>query len=474
MPHRVITAIILFIAIPTTAQQLTLDSCRTLALENNKKLQISKIKEEAAHYQQCAAATTYFPRIDAEGIYIHTPHKTSLLGSSDKKVIQNLGNTIEESLKILIPQIPSSIISAPLNEIGNSIADALTLDTRNIFVANIAVTQPLFTGGKIIAYNKLTRLAREAAQNSCECTRQDIIQETDQAYWLVVSLTHKVRLARSYITLTRELLKNIEKLKQQGMATTADLLKVNVKLNEATTAHLKATDALSLAKMALCYICGLPLDSNPALADENINPYTSLIQPSIIGLSIDNRPELKNLAILGKISHQQTNIVRSDFLPHIALTGGYTLSNPNLRDGFRRKFGGTWNVGIIMKIPIWNWGEGKYKIRAAKAQERIAQYTFEEARNAMYLQLKQAQQQLHESYEHHSLALSNISTAQENLRNANIAFAEGMYTSEELMQAQTAWLQAESTLIDAKIDVILAHTQLLRVTGNLGIDYNSK
>lgn len=450
-----------------TAQSLTLDSCRSLALQNNKKIKIAQWQEDAALNLNRAAGTASLPRIEIEGSYIHTPHKTSLLSSSDKGAVRSLGTTIEKSLEQLMSQLPANILSTPLNEIGNSIVDALTLDTRNIFVAGLTVTQPIYTGGRITAYKRLTHLAQSIAKNNSESTRQDIIQESDQAYWSVVSLTYKEKLSTSYITLTRELYNNVKKLKEQGMATTADLLKVNVRLNEAMTTHIRAKNALHLARMALCNICGLPLDSIPTLADENIISSEPKNNSPLTENGIENRPELRSLKIALEISHQETKLTRSDYMPQLALTGGYLVSNPNITNGFRRKFEGMWNIGIIMKIPLWNWGEGKYKIRSAKAKEKIAEYTLREAQEAMNLQLRQSQLLLSEAYERYEYAMSNIDTADENLRNANIAFSEGMYTSEDVMQAQTAWLQAQSTLIDAFIGIELARTQLLRVSGNL-------
>ena len=450
-----------------TAQSLTLDSCRSLALQNNKKIKIAQWQENEALNLRRAAGTASLPRIEIEGSYIHTPHKTSLLSSSDKGAVRSLGTTIEESLEQLLPQLPANILSTPLNEIGNSIVDALTLDTRNIFVAGLTVTQPIYTGGRITAYKRLTHLAQSIAKNNSESTRQEIIQESDQAYWSVVSLIYKEKLSTSYIALTSELYNNVKKLKEQGMATTADLLKVNVKLNEAMTTHIRAKNALHLARMALCNICGLPLDSIPTLADENIIPSEPKNYSPLTENGIENRPELRSLKIALEISHQETKLTRSDYMPQLALTGGYLVSNPNITNGFRRKFEGMWNIGIIMKIPLWNWGEGKYKIRSAKAKEKIAEYTLREAQEAMNLQLRQSQLLLSEAYERYEYAMSNIDTANENLRNANIAFSEGMYTSEDVMQAQTAWLQAQSTLIDAFIGIELARTQLLRVSGNL-------
>ena len=77
-----IVAFILFIGVldSLSAQNaLTLDSCRTLALSNNKELRISAEKITAAHYEKKAAFTNYLPKIAAVGTYMRTQKEISLL-----------------------------------------------------------------------------------------------------------------------------------------------------------------------------------------------------------------------------------------------------------------------------------------------------------------------------------------------------------------------------------------------------------
>ena len=60
--------------------------------------------------------------------------------------------------------------------------------------------------------------------------------------------------------------------------------------------------------------------------------------------------------------------------------GNYMVTNPSVFNSFENKFKGMWNVGVMVQIPIWHWGEGIYKTRAAKAEARIAQYQLQDAR----------------------------------------------------------------------------------------------
>ncbi len=84
------------------------------------------------------------------------------------------------------------------------------------------------------------------------------------------------------------------------------------------------------------------------------------------------------------------NVTRAEHLPSVALMGNYMVTNPSVFNGFENKFKGMWNVGVMVQLPIWHWGEGMYKVKAAKAESRIAQYQLEDAKEKIELQVNQA------------------------------------------------------------------------------------
>ena len=116
--------------------------------------------------------------------------------------------------------------------------------------------------------------------------------EVDEAYWRVVSVENKLKLAKEYRNLIAQLDSNITVMIDEGVATKADALKVKVKLNEADVTVTKAENGLSLSKMALNQLCGLPLNNDYTLADEDLKnePITTLIPTE---QAINNRPEVK-------------------------------------------------------------------------------------------------------------------------------------------------------------------------------------
>ena len=483
--YLVLTQILLY-----AQQTISLDSCRSLAIANNKDMLISQEKINAAHYQRKAAFTNFLPNLSAAGGYMRTSREISLLNDAQKGALGSMGTQVNGALQsglqsiltqnpglasdpifmALVQSLGSIDLATPLNQAGNAIVDAFRTDTRNLYAGSLVLTQPLYMGGKIRAYNKITRYAEELARQQHHSNMQDVILSTDQAYWQVVSLSAKKKLAESYLQLLQKLESDVDKMIAEGIATKADGLSVKVKVNEAEMTLTKVTDGLSLARMLLCQLCGLDLSAPIILEDETKEDLpTTLPDNNAIDMNYvyATRPEINSLELATKIYQQKINVERSAFLPSLALIGGYTATSPSVYNGFENKFKGMWNVGVTLSVPIWHWGEGIYKVKAAKAEARIAQYQLEDAKEKIELQVSQSAFKVNEAAKKLAMAEKNQEKALENLRYATLGFEEGVIPTSNVLEAHTAWLSAQSEKIDAQIDVKLTDIYLKRATGTL-------
>ena len=484
---------------PVSAQRLlTLDSCRAMALRNNKQMSISKVKQDVAMNVRKTARTKYLPHVSALGTYQYTSRQVELLSDDQKSTLSNLGTStmtnFQEGVSQMTAALPmeniSSVlglmgvdlnmlkmasgqslqgIAANLNAMGDRLVDALDTDTRNLFAGTVMMVQPVFMGGAIVAMNKMADINEDLQRNSADAVRQSTIYSTDKAYWLVVSLKHTQKLAEGYLDLLKKLHSDVHKMIDEGVATRSDGLSVDVKLNEAEMTLLKVNDGLVLSKMLLCQTIGLPVNEDITLVDENAENIAVVeIAPQLnVETAIENRPELKMLESGVQLTKQVTNILKAGNLPMVALLGGYSVTNPNVLNGFQRKFGGFWNVGVLVRVPIWNWGDVMYKVRASKGATSIASLELLEAREKIELQVNQNTFRVNEANKKLTMAQANIARADENLRTATIGFQEGVITPATVMEAQTAWLQAQSQKIDAEIDVKLSQVDLQKSLGTL-------
>ena len=499
MKSRIIGLSLLFAGLAQTAvaqQLLSLDSCRAMALRNNKQMSVSRVKQEVAANLRKSARTKYLPHVSALGGYEWMSKEISLVSDDQKKSLSNLGTTmatkVGANLPELLPFLPQDYMAQlaqlgytpeviqqkllpeaanALNAKGQQIVSLFRTDTRNMFAGAIMVTQPVFMGGAIVALNKMADIGEEMAANSAENVRQSTLYSIDQAYWQVVSLRHKQKLAQGYLDLVKKLDDDVQKMIREGVATRSEGLSVSVKVNDAEMMLTKVNDGLVLSRMQLCQLCGLPMDDKVTLVEEEA---PSILSQEDEAMSMDIpqgdgaiRPELRQLQNIVDLSRQQTNILKAANLPQVALTGGYAVTNPNMYNGFEKKFSGVWNVGVMVRVPVWNWGDVAYKVRASKGATTIASLELEEVREKIALQVNQSTFRVNEANKNLALALASIQKADENLRVADLGFREGVISSTTVMEAQTAWLQAQSQKIDAEIDVKLSQVNLQKALGTL-------
>lgn len=130
------------------------------------------------------------------------------------------------------------------------------------------VTQPVYMGGAITAANRMAQIGEDMAANDIEARRQNVLYTVDNAYWLVVSLHNKKRTAEKYLSLTKKLDDDVSKMLREGVATRSDKLKVDVGVNTTEMTISQLESGISVAKMALCELCGLPIKSDINLVDE--------------------------------------------------------------------------------------------------------------------------------------------------------------------------------------------------------------
>ena len=472
---------------------LSLDSCKAMALRNNKQLNISRLSKEVAKNLRKAARTKYLPKVDAMGGYLYTSKQISIISGRQRQALGSLGTSLGSQAQASVSDMLSALTQQGIltpdqaeqlggalsqtgqslgqagNKLGQEVADAFDTDTRHMWAGAVMVRQPIYMGGAIKAANKIADIGESMADDDLDLKRQATLYGVYQAYWTTVSLEQKRNLALSYKELVGKLSQDVKKMITQGVATKADGLRVDVRVNEADMQLTQVVNGLSLSKMLLCQLCGLPLNEDIQLTDsaEGKGNTSALTLDNSADSTFSDRPEIRLLEHSIAISEQTTNLIRAGNLPKVSLVGGYMTTNPSVYDGFRRRFSGVWNVGVIIQVPIWDWFDTTYKIRASKAATNIAKMELSDAREKVELQVTQSQYKMREAQKRLAMASQNIKSAEENLRCANLGFREGVMGITEVMEAQTAWQLAQSQKIDAEVEVKLSELSGAKALGTL-------
>ena len=475
---------------PLSAQQkLSLDECRRMALEQNREIRIAQNETQSAAYTRKSAQTHYLPKINFGGAWLRTgkalqPLENDLFlpvvpfntidpatGKFNPEALKDPGTAM--NTLVINPETGQPMVDQAGHPIFKNYAmlpaDQLVFDHKNSYYARFTVSQPLFTGFKITEANHIARRAEIIAKEKEVLTRAEIIAKTDEAFWRVVSLQEKLKLANAYETLLDRLVTDLENMHDEGIITRNDVLKAQVKQNEAKLKKLQAENGCALSKMALAQVIGMEEDDIEIESDQ-ITELPPALPASYHGEILpDRRAEIAMLKEKTAIMESKKNIERARFMPDIVLTGGYGWMNPNPYNGLRNEFGGNWSVGVVVSMPVFTWGERRNDLHAAKLKMESAELELNEAREMIDLQIRQNRYRYSEALKKAEMTALSKEQAEENMRITRENLTEGRSRLTELLEAQLQWENASSEHIDALVEM---KTTLLELDKSTGEIYN--
>ena len=420
-------------------ERLSLEDCRERAKTQSRLLQQRDQDIAAAHARKQEVFTKFFPQVSARGIYLHMQKEFHLINWD-----QPLG-----SFNFLLPD--------RLRHLG-------TIDLRNVYVANITAIQPIFLGGRIRSGYQMASLAEKLQSELRATTATEVENKVDEAYWQVVSLVSKEKLLNQLVALLEQTVKNVDASIEAGVATKADGLSVRTKLSEAEVKRSQVINGLQLSKMLLADLCGLDEGTPFTLADEATLELTLPSQTSHadedLTLAIERRSEIRSLRLVDSIYRKRISLESSSLLPKVYGFASYSATNPNSFNGQKKEFGGQYYLGLMLEVPISDLFSGSFRRRTAQAEHRAKQLELAEARSKINLQMKQALRKADDARRSYDAAMKAVAMAKENMRYAKVGYEEGVIPLLNYTMAQTAWMSAQDSLIDAQIQVLLSESKL--------------
>ncbi|MDH8702674.1 outer membrane protein TolC [Dysgonomonadaceae bacterium PH5-43] len=432
----ILASICLLVTFNVSAQQavVTLQQCRTMALENNKKIAIASENKTKAEQDVKAYRTNYLPKLSASGNYLFTT------------------SSLEKSMN-LMGMIPLE----------------LDLQLNNTYVAGISLEQPIYMGGKITSAYKMAKIGEEIAELNEQKTQEEVILLADEAYWTYVQTLELTKTVKAYKSLIEKLLSDVENAYNAGMKPRNDLLKVQVSLNEAELQLLQAENGVTLSRMNLCHTLGLSLSTELMVEDYNDKQVvTDLPTPDV-----EARPEYSILNKQIDFKSQQVKLVRSEFLPNVGVMGNFGYANGLKFNNNKLLDKTAFSAVVSVNIPIFRWGESVNKVRSAKAEKNMAILQRDELSEQMELELQQAINTLDESVKEITLAERSLVQAEENMQESRNRYDAGLETMSDYLEAQTLWQQANFSLIKARTSSRLAETKYLKAAGKMQLGENN-
>ena len=425
------TAVSVMAAGPDGTLYLDQQKCRDMALAASEDLQKSENAYAQAGLDRKIAFSGYLPAFDASA---------------------------------------SAVFVAPDTEMSG-----MELIMRGTYLAGITLTQPLYAGGKIVAGHRLAKIGEEAAGEQLRKTKTEVLYDADNAYWSYVSVLEKQKMMEALSARMDTLFSQVGASIEAGMAVDSDLLTVKAKRSEVLYQKQKVESGVRLCRMALCRIVGVPFDTQIEVAD----PMSGDSPRIDTEVDIVGRPEMKLLQSQVDAAKQQVRMTRGDWLPSLAIVGGY-VNFGNIRmktmvdagDGtfmpYEQKIGqGLGTAMLSLSVPIFKWGQNYYKVRKAKIDVDNALLDLQKNERLLTLEANQASMNLNDSYLLLEAAEDAMAEADENLRVMKNRYDASMATLSDLLEAQSQWHQSRSNLIEAITQTRICVTDYLRATGRL-------
>lgn len=396
-------------------KKLSLQEAKSLALEHNKKLQQAQKELEAANAGLAAAKAGGKPTLDASamGIYLSGP------------------------LNTLLPELQAS--------------------------ATLSVSQVIYAGGKIQTSKKLASSAFDLQVAQKALTEDEVLLQVETTYWNIVNLKEKNVLASKYLNLLTTLRTTLKNSFDAGLTYKNDLLKVEVKQNEAELNLTKVKDGLTMAKLSLAQLLYMQNDTFDVSENTIVKNVAALPAENS---STEVRPEIVMLGKAVEMQDLQTELLRGDQRPTLAL-GGYGVSafgkhiNFNNGNNTLPFFAGV----VSLNIPILDWGKRRQKVKEQQLRTDAQKLELEETKELISLEVQNARFALSQSVKRISLSEKSVKQAEENLRLNQDRLIAGTVLGEDVLEAQVLWQQAYADLIDAKAEYKINEAKYKKAIG---------
>lgn len=445
---------------------LNLEKCRSMAQENSEVIKIAKENISKASGERTAAQSAWLPNVSLSGTGIYNKNEINEEIIMPTKVFDMASGELVPNIAIN-PMTGEPIIGPDGNPVFNTYAYMpVDITIQGGYMASLSAEQAIYAGGKIIAGNKMASIGNKMAEENKNLKTAETIYEADNAYYTYLSVKEKVVLAKKYQDLLKHLVSVVEDSYQTGMVNQNELLKVQVQYNDASLQVQKAESGLKLARMALCRIVGVDLNTQVEVND-SIGSVT--LTNSNLTANAQERAEYRLLQSSVDMAKQNIKMVQGDYLPNAGVSVGYSYFSVIL-DGMDNYDSHGLNAMASVKIPITGFGERKGKVKVAKADYNIKQYELQQAEEYLQLEIEQARLNLLDAKSRVEMTNKSLEQANENLRISQDNYNLGMETIVNLLEAQAQWQKAYSNKIDALTDLKIKESNYLRVTSRFKSD----
>lgn len=418
--------------IPIDSCMLSLDSCRALALQNNLTLKNAALDVAAAEEVKKQAFTKYFPNVSASagGYYAAKP--------LFEYTIDDIGNaSARQFLHNLYFEYGAAM----------GLPDRITLCENGVMTGAMLV-QPVYMGGQIVNGNKLAKVGIEAAELKAQLTEDQVLQQVEEYYWLIVSLRDKQKTLQQALIFLDTLERDITTASEAGLVSQNDILKVKLKRREMEANQTKVDHGIRLASQALCQAMGIEMYGGLVPTD-TLGKVSEMFDWGYVDdrTAVLGRKEKQLLDMQVSAEELKKKMALGETLPHLTIGG--TASYGNL---IFDHFTANALAFATLQVPLTGWWEASHKLKEHDILLEKAKNERTDLMEKMYLETMKAWNDVGDACSQVELSRLSLQEAEANFQETKTDYEAGLVPVSELLEAQTLLMQAQNQLTDALID----------------------
>jgi len=413
--------------------KLTLEQSIRIGMQNSKELKISESKIESNKAKIKEVKSQFFPQLKFNAGYLRQSNVDPYL--------------------IIIPFSPEPV---QLSEV-----------ILNNYTFKLSLQQPIYTGSKLVSSRNSAEYSTASSELEFDNEKNNVAANIQIAFWNLYKAIQVKKITDNVLNQTEQHITDTKNFLINGLATTSDLLKLEVQNSNAKLQQLEAANNIELARVSFNRILGLPLDSKTGIMqDEVIYEQKQFELSSLTNEALGNRIELKSLDYKLRSASENISVVKSAYYPLISLISNYYYANPNLRiQPPEDVFHGTWDVGVNLSWDVWNWGNTSAQVRQAEQTFVQGKINYEQLKESIELEVNQ--NYLNASYLEERIAVSKtaVEQAKDNYKVTKEKYDVQLATSTEIVDAETSLFQAETNYTNAVVDYRISLVRLYRSVG---------
>jgi outer membrane protein len=360
---------------------------------------------------------------------------------------------------------PSILNSSSFDKVPQEFRDALDPIPSNMFNFGVEVKQPVYTAGKVRTALRLAKESLEEKAAAREAARQQLAFKVFQAFnnMLLVDANRQV-----IQETRRQRMKQLELARNRfkdGVATEIDVLRSEVNVANTEPELIRAENRVQLARARINNLIVVDLDSPTEIEGTlEYRPWDAGRLEDIQKRALQLRPELAVARRQVQESRLTLSLANAENKLTVDMSAayGYTVREP--KNLFNTDFT-TWNVSLNFKIPFFDSGRKSGLVSQAQSRLNAAEQRLAQLENDVHLEVRQAYDDMRSAEKAITAATLSVNQAEKVLTMMQANYQYGVATTLDVVDSQTAVVEARNNDIYAKYDYEMSKARLRLASG---------